>query len=457
MNLWNHIKEHMLSYPMQKICENEAELTFEAVAIWAEKFAQNLREFRCCAVLCSSEMAAAMSILSCFAAQVTAVPLSMRYGQAHCKKILDTIKPDAIIMDTGGALAVYKITDSQYGSPSEHPTLIMCTSGTTGTPKGVMLSEKNILCNLTDIADYFAISKNDTILIARPLYHCAVLTGEFLTALIKGAKIRFYSDSFNPTKMLELISKHEITVFCGTPTLLSMMARFHCGANIQSLKHICISGECMSREVGTKIYEAFSFCNIYHVYGLSEASPRVSYLPPKYFREYGDCVGLPLSSVSVKIVDRNGDPCLQNQEGILWVKGDNVMLGYYKNPEKTNQILKDGWLCTGDIALINDRGFLKIKGRSDDLIIRAGMNIYPAEIEATLKQNNRVKEALVYGFTNRFNTHIGLKIAGAFSTIEEVKHLCMELLPPFQIPSIIEIVDELPKNSSGKIIRRKSA
>ncbi len=457
MNLWNHIKEHMLSHPMQKICENEAELTFEDVAIWAEKFAQNLRGFRCCAVLCSSEMAAAMSILSCFAAQVTAVPLSMRYGQVYCKRILDKIKPDAIIMDMGGELAVYKITDSQYGSPSEHPILIMCTSGTTGMPKGIMLSETNILCNLTDIADYFAIGKNDTILISRPLYHCAVLTGEFLTALIKGSKIRFYSDSFNPAKMLELISKYEITAFCGTPTLLSMMARFHCGAKTQSLKHICISGECMGREVATKIYEAFSFCNIYHVYGLSEASPRVSYLPPKYFREYGDCVGIPLSSVSVKIVDRNGAPCFQNQEGILWVKGDNVMLGYYNNSEKTNQILKDGWLCTGDIALINDRGFLKIKGRSDDLIIRAGMNIYPAEIEAALKQNNRVKEVLVYGFTNRFNTHIGLKIVGNFSTIEEVKHLCMELLPPFQIPSIIEIVDELPKNSFGKIIRRKSA
>ena len=457
MKLWNHIKEHMLSYSMQKICENKAELTFEEVVIWAEKFAENLRGLRCCAVLCSSEMAAAMSILSCFAAQVTAVPLSMRYGQAHCKKILDTIKPDAIIMDTGGELAVYKITDSQYVPPMESPALIMCTSGTTGTPKGIMLSEKNILCNLTDIADYFAIGKNDTILISRPLYHCAVLTGEFLTALIKGSKIRFYSDSFNPAKILELISKYEITAFCGTPTLLSMMARFHHGTKTQSLKHICISGECMSREVGTKIHEAFSSCNIYHVYGLTEASPRVCYLPPRYFREYSDCVGIPLNSVCVKIVDKEGNACFQNQEGVLWVKGDNVMLGYYRDKEKSNQVLKDGWLCTGDIALMNDSGFLKIKGRTDDLIIKAGMNIYPAEIEATLKQNHRVKEVFVYGFTNRFGTHIGLKIAGNFSTIEEVKHLCTDLLPSFQIPSIIEIVDELPKNSSGKIIRRRTA
>ena len=144
MKLWNHIKECMLEHPSQQICEKDASLSFEHTVIWAEQFARRLDEIQCCAILCSSEMASAMSLLSCFAAGVTAVPLSMRYGEAHCNKILDTIRPDGIIMDTGGEITLYKIKDSQYISPAKHPALIMCTSGTTGKPKGAMLSEKTL-------------------------------------------------------------------------------------------------------------------------------------------------------------------------------------------------------------------------------------------------------------------------------------------------------------------------
>ena len=148
MKLWNFIKEYMFSNSEQRICENGVSLTFEETAIWAEVFAERLHGIKCCAILCSSEMASAMSLLACFAAEVTAVPLSMRYGEAHCSKILDTISPDAIIMDTSGEITVYKLKDSQYTVPNEHPALIMCTSGTTGKPKGAMLSEKNIVTNV---------------------------------------------------------------------------------------------------------------------------------------------------------------------------------------------------------------------------------------------------------------------------------------------------------------------
>lgn len=454
MNLWTFLREYMCATPDQTICENDASLSFEETAIWAEEFKQNLQGVQCCAIFCSSEMAAAMALLACFAAEVTAVPLSVRYGEAHCQKILDVISPDALISDTNGKITVYKMQNSRYIPPHRHPALIMCTSGTTGNPKGAMLSEHNIITNVCDIAEYFAIGKKDTILITRPLYHCAVLTGEFLTALVNGTGIRFYSDRFIPETVLELIRKYEITAFCGTPTFLSLMARFKRNANIETLKHICVSGECMSAEVGRKIQSAFSQSDIYHIYGLTEACPRVSYLPPKQFRNYPDCVGIPLKSVTIKILNSAGKPCIANERGILYVKGDNVMLGYYNNPEKTKEILKDGWLCTGDIAAINDAGFLKIIGRNDDLIIKSGMNIYPAEIESVLKLDPRVREVLAYGFRTSTGMQIGLKIAGEFSSPEDVKKMCIQMLPAFQVPSFIEIMDALPKNGSGKIIRR---
>ena len=166
-------------------------------------------------------------------------------------------------------------------------------------------------------------------------------------------------------------------------------------------------------------------------------------------------MGIPLHSVSVKIINQANELCQPNEEGLLFVKGDNVMLGYYREPEKTATVLKDGWLCTGDIALINDAGFIKIKGRNDDLIIKSGMNVYPAEIEGVLKQDPRVKEVLVYGYRDSIGTQIGMKLVGDFSSTEEVKQLCIKVLPSFQVPAAIELMDELPKNSSGKIIRRK--
>lgn len=454
MKLWHYIKEHMLRTPKQQLQENNASLSFEDLVIWAENYAKKLTGIQCCAILCSSEMAAAMSLLACFAAGVTALPLSMRYGEAHSNKILDIISPDAIIMDTHERISVYHLKDSQFCPQKEHPALIMCTSGTTGKPKGAMLSERNVITNTSDIAEYFTLNPSDTILIARPLYHCAVLTGELLTALVRGSNVRFYSEQFHPSSILQLIKEHQITAFCGTPTLLSMMARFHRDSATETLRHICISGECMSAETGEKIFTAFPNSKIYHIYGLTEACPRVSYLPPEFFRKYPDCVGVPLKSVSLRLLNPSGAVCQSNEEGLLYVKGGNVMIGYYQEPEKTRAVLQDGWLCTGDVAIINDVGFLKIKGRNDDLIIRSGMNIYPAEVESTLKKDARVKEVLVYGFHNSLGTQIGLKIAGDFSSVAEVKQLCMKTLPSFQVPSSIELLDELPKNGSGKVIRR---
>lgn len=222
-----------------------------------------------------------------------------------------------------------------------------------------------------------------------------------------------------------------------------------------NLKHICISGECMSFETGTAIADAFPQTDIYHIYGLTEACPRVSYLPPYLFRKYADCVGVPLNNVSLKVITDCGTLAQPNEIGILWVKGGNVMAGYYNNPEKTSEVLKDGWLCTGDRALINEAGLLKIKGRNDDLIIKAGMNIYPQEIEGVLKTDPRVRELFVCGKRDdKLGVQIILNVVGDFSDTSEVKELCRNLLPSYQIPNKIYLVDELPKNGSGKIVRR---
>ena len=456
MTLWEYLKSKMQNNLGQVVCENHAEMTYEELIVFAEEYAKKLKGIKCCAILCNCEMAASVALLSCFAAGVTALPLSQRYGKLHCSKILETISPDAVIVDGNSLFQLIYLSDSKYVEPEVKPALIMCTSGTEGIPKGAMLTEKNIMTNIADISRYFHITSSDSILISRPLYHCAVLTGEFLTALLKGTKIRFYSGPFHPAQVLKLLEQHEITVFCGTPTLIHMMARLKRAENKCCLKHICISGECMGTEIAMRIAKAFSSADIYHVYGLTEACPRVAFLPPNLFGKYPDCVGVPLKSVSLKVVRKDGTMAGIGEIGVLWVKGGNVMAGYYNNPQKTAETICDGWLCTGDLALMNEAGLLKIIGRNDDLIIKAGMNIYPQEVESAVKVDARVREVLVYGEKDEtVGTLLAMDIAGDFSSVDEIRDLCRRCLPAYQMPVKINLVDELPKNGSGKIVRRK--
>ncbi len=458
MKLWKMLREKMSENATQIIKNNEEEFTYSATIKYAEIFADKIKNEKCCAIYCKSEILTAFILLACFAAGVTAIPLSVRYGEKHCEKILRKISPSCIITDLCGGLSVFRISNCEYIVPSRKVALIMCTSGTTGEPKGIMLSEENIISNITDIADYFNIDSSDAVLISRPLYHVAVLTGEFLLAITKGAKIVFDSDeSFNPQKVLEQIAKHNITTLGGTPTLLGILARYNSRAkNKATLKHIVISGECMDRTTGLNIRYAFPDAKIYHVYGLTEASPRVCYLPSRYFDISPDCIGRPLKSVKIEIRNCDNTPVSNGTAGILWVYGPNIMLGYYKDKKQTSKVIKDGWLCTGDIAVVKPNGFLKILGRSDDMIIKAGINIYPAEIESVLKQDQRVHEVFVYAAKDKsIGSIIAMEITGDFKNKDEVKQLCFELLPHYQIPTKIELLSKMPRNGSGKIIRKR--
>jgi len=454
MKLWNEIRAAMLAHPHRTVGEGDAQMTFEDLVIYAETQAQKLRGMRCCAILCDSEMAAGVALLACFAASVTAVPLSRRYGVSHFRRLLGFISPDALITDSEGLFTLTPLPEPAYCPPEKHPAVIMCTSGTTGTPKGVMLSEDNLLSDLHGITAYFRLGEEDTLLIARPLYHCAVLTGEFLTALLLGADIRFYSGAYDPAKLLSLIDRYRATALCGTPTLLGMMARFRRDGQAQSLRRIVVSGECMSRATGQRIAAAFPFSEVLHVYGLTEAAPRVAYLPPELFGAYPDCVGYPLTSVEIRVADDDGREVPAGEKGALYVRGPNVMMGYYNAPAATARVLRGGWLDTGDAARINEAGLLQILGRRDNLIIRAGMNIYPAEIECALRDDRRVREVVAYGFTTPAGqTQIGLKIAGDFACEEEIRALCGRLLPAYEIPCRIEWLPALEKNGSGKLRR----
>lgn len=453
--LWEYIKEKMDRYPNSALSEGKVIYTYREVSAFAERLAAQLTG-SCYGVLCRSELSGALAVLSCIAAGVPFVPLCHRYGRRHCENIFQTIRPEYILTDEGGKLRAAELEDSTYCAPKgERPAAILCTSGTTGAPKGVMLSEKNLCTNVSDICRYFAIGPGDRILISRSLYHCAVLTGEFLTALCQGAHIHFFSEGFHPGKLLQRIEEEEITTLCGTPTMLGALARFgRQTAAARGLRTLAVSGECMDAARAETIRRAFPAARIYHVYGLTEASPRVTFLPPEQFARQGSYVGYPLHSLQLRVVDKKGRAVFPGETGELCVRGDSVMMGYYNDPAATDAVLRGGWLHTGDLAAMDRNGLVKIRGRKDDLIIRGGMNIYPAEIERCLAADPRVREVMAYGIPDPVSgERIGLRIAGDFSGRDEVLRMCRQWLLPYQIPAVVELMEALPKNGAGKLLR----
>ena len=454
MTLWEYIKSKTLEHPTQTIGEKEVNMAYEDICIFAECFSQKLTS-NCYGILCNSEMASAMAVMACLAANKTAIPIPTRYGKEVCVKLLKQAKPPYVITDMGGKLDViptsFKNNSNEF---SNNAAVILFTSGSTGAPKGIMLSSANIICNVEDICSYFPISESDTILISRPLYHSSVLTGEFLVSLCAGAKIIFTSYPFQPLNILNVMKSNRVTVFGSTPTLTALLSRFVREPQGSTVKILSISGECMTAGTAKIIRKSFPSAQIFCGYGLSEASPRIAYLPADDFDADPTCAGVALRSVRIKIARENGNDAALGEIGEILVKGNNIMIGYLDNVEQTSNTIKHGWLHTGDLGYIDKNGRLYIKGRKDDMIIRAGMNIYPAEIENILSTDDRVGEVQVYGYSKNDTQEIGMTISGDFYSEHEVMKMCKQYLPSYQIPSKIDLTSELEKLAGGKMKRR---
>ena len=449
--LWNYIKSNMLKHPNKKIGIGNINLSYEEMCVFAEYFGAKLTDDYY-GIVCTTELASAMAILSCIAAGKTAIPIPTKYGVETYRKILNQADPPSIISDVDGELKVLPFSNilNSHGNDYKKSAVILFTSGSTGTPKGVMLSAENLISNIKSISSYFPICENDTILISRPLCHAAVLTGEFLLALTKGANITFYSESFSPLKIIKIMQEQGVSVYCNTPTLMASLARFAKRKDGLKIRLISISGECIAEGNAQIIREAFPNASIYTGYGLSEASPRVAYLPCEMFDDMPSVAGIPLPNIKVKVVDHKGHEIKRGCVGELIVRGKNVMVGYFRDPGKTAEVIRKGWLYTGDYAYIDKAGYIHIKGRKDDMIIRAGMNIYPKEIENVLSLDSRVEDVKVYGYFDGETQQLGVKIQGRFATTEEVISLCRSTLPSYQIPTRVEILAEIKRTSSGK-------
>ncbi len=332
---------------------------------------------------------------------------------------------------------------------------IIYTSGTTGSPKGAMITHSNLNWMTIAAAVLNKLTTNDRILCVLPLFHAYAKLQGFLAPIAHGATI-YLEERFHPVETLNVITDHKITVFLGVPTMYAMFAQNPKlnEMDFSQLRTAGCGGASLPAELLYKTNKSFGV-DISEGYGLTESTVMLMTTPGDKPKKVGS-VGFPIPGVDLKVVDAQGNVCPPHMVGEVIFTGPNMMKGYYKKPEETENAIKDGWLYTGDLAYCDDEGYHFIVDRKKDLIIRGGFNIYPREIEEVLYKHPEVVEASVIG---RPDAVFGEKtVAFVVSknpelTEEEVRTYCSEQLAEYKVPDIVSFLSEIPKNRTGKILK----
>lgn len=339
-----------------------------------------------------------------------------------------------------------------YMQPDEMAALLY-TSGTTGFPKGVMLSSKNILTNVVQIVTAVNVSQKDRLLAVLPLFHSFAQNISIWTVLFLGAST-IVIPKIERTWIVDGF-KHKPTVVIAVPALYGLLCMMR-NLDFSTIRYFVSGGDALPDKIRS-IFEMVYRRKLCNGYGLTETSPFIAGDLEDTLRAT-DTVGFPALGLECSLRDEEGNPVGEHQIGILWVKGDNVMLGYYNAPEATQDILKNGWLNTGDFARFDDQGRLAIVGRFKDLIIHKGFNIYPQEIENTLMGYPGMIQVAVVGLTDEQTGEIPVAyvvVKEQSPTLEQdLKALCMANLAAYKVPRHFIVLEKLPLTSLSKVNKK---
>ena len=345
--------------------------------------------------------------------------------------------------------------------PAGDLALLQYTGGTTGVSKGVMLTHRNLLANVEQVRAWFpdADPGREVMMAALPFFHVYGLTVCLLLGVRIGAAL-VLMPRFDLDAVLAAIDRHRPTLFPGVPTMYVAInnAVEKGGHDLSSIK-ACLSGAApLPMEVAER-FERFSGGRLVEGYGLSECSP-VALANPIYGKRKAGTIGMPLPDTIARVVDAAdpGKALPSGQAGELALSGPQVMKGYWNRPEETAQVLRDGWLLTGDMAVMDDEGYFAIVDRKKDLIIAGGYNIYPREVEEVLYEHPAVLEAAVAGIADTYRGEVVKAYVvlrpGRQATVEELRDFAKSRLAAYKVPRVVEFRDDLPKTLIGKVLRR---
>jgi len=353
----------------------------------------------------------------------------------------------------------FSYTDVQ--TDLDDTALLQYTGGTTGKSKAALLTHRNLLSNIQQVHNWIKphITEGKEIIItALPLYHIFSFTVNCLTFLKIGSENVLIANPRDLKSFLKVLEKKKFTVLTGVNTLFNLLmtsSRFK-KINFNNFKVTVGGGMAVLSETAKK-WKKITGTNITQGYGLTETSPVVTI--NKIDDSYNGSIGIPLQSTDVKIIDENGNKLQAGQEGELCVKGPQVMSGYLNDSSnKSQNFTSDNYFKTGDIAVINTDGFLKIVDRKKDMIISSGYNVYPNEVEDFLGSHEHIIEAGVIGVTDK-NRGEAIKAFIVSSnnklTAQEIISYCKAGLTEYKVPKSVVFLDELPKTNVGKILRRE--
>ncbi|SFR05724.1 long-chain-fatty-acid--CoA ligase [Desulfoscipio geothermicus] len=363
--------------------------------------------------------------------------------------------------DLKDILEKYDAAYDRIGVGPEDLALLQYTGGTTGVSKGCMLTHRNLVANVLQTVEVVGKNYrrgNDCVIGVLPLFHVYGLTCIMNMSVYMGVTMILFP-RFEPKAVIEAIHNYKVGVYFASPTMLIAINNYKEIGNYDlRCLHTCVSG---SAPLPNEVKEAFrklTGVEVVEAYGLSEASP-VTHSNPVNGKVKTGSIGLPIPDTGMKVVDINtGEECTFHQAGEMWVKGPQVMRGYWNRPDETVNVFADGWLKTGDVVEVDDEGYVCIVSRKKDVIIAGGYNIYPVEVEDVLFAHPKVKESVVVGVPDAYRgetvkAFIVLK-EGETATEEEIISYCRTKLAAYKVPRRVEFRAELPKSAVGKILRR---
>ncbi|WP_428950499.1 acyl-CoA synthetase [Streptomyces sp. cg35] len=341
-------------------------------------------------------------------------------------------------------------------SPDD-PCMIMYTSGTTGRPKGAVLSHGNIVWNSVNVLVDTDIAGDEVTLVTAPLFHTAALNMTCLPTILKGGKVVLLG-AFDPDRVLELIETRQVTYLFGVPAMYDALtaAPGWASADLSGLRHLnCGGAPVPDRTIAAYLARGLSFSQ---GYGLTEAAPGVLYLDREQVREKAGSAGVPHFFTDMRVVLPDGRDADEGETGEILVQGPHVMTGYWGRPEATaDAFTDDGWLRTGDLARLDGDGFAYIAGRVKDMFISGGENVYPAEVENALLAHPAIEECAVIGVPDARWGEVGHAVvvlkAGARAREQDLLAFLHGRLGKYKIPRSLAFTDALPRTASGKIIK----
>ncbi|MFG2426993.1 long-chain fatty acid--CoA ligase [Streptomyces sp. NPDC048590] len=372
---------------------------------------------------------------------------------------LDISCTDVTADGFAGVLAGIRPSTTLVERADDDPAVLLYTSGTTGRPKGAVLTHGNLHSNTETVVRLLGITGDDTVFGGLPFFHVFGQTCGLNAAVLTGACVTLLP-RFDAAKALSVLARDRVTVMEGVPTMfvaLLAAAEAAGGARVGTVRLAASGGSAMPVDVLHRFEAAFD-CPVVEGYGLSETAPVVTLGALHGVRKPGS-IGTPVDGVEVRLIDDEGEDTAEDGIGEIAVRGPNVMLGYWNRPEADAAAFTDGWFRTGDLARRDEDGHYFIVDRKKDLIIRGGYNVYPREIEEVLYTHPAVVEAAVVGVPHDLHgeeiTAVVALEPGAAATADELRDYVRARVAPYKYPRLVRLVESLPKGPTGKILKRE--